>query len=178
MKKINNIIPIAFIIVTIMFSGCKKDEKVPIDLNANAGNDQIVKPLDEVILDGSKSSGSVVFTYSWKYTGTAPEADINFQNTTTATPTFTATEAGLYTFSLTISAEGQTSEDVVLVTATGALEIGGTLTEDTHLKNIENDPDLPEYLLVSDLIIPGGSTLTVGEYVRIPRRNLINLKDI
>ena len=167
MKKINNIIPIAFIIVTIMFSGCKKDEKVPIDLNANAGNDQIVKPLDEVILDGSKSSGSVVFTYSWKYTGTAPEADINFQNTTTATPTFTATEAGLYTFSLTISAEGQTSEDVVLVTATGALEIGGTLTEDTHLKNIENDPDLPDYLLVSDLIIPVGITLTVGENVRI-----------
>jgi hypothetical protein len=168
MKKLIKNVLIAAFTAAVLFSACKKeDDPAPINLVANAGPDQFVKPLDEVLLDGSKSSANVGFTYSWKYTGIVPEEDINFQNTTTATPTFVATENGLYTFSLTISAEGQKSEDVVIVTASGALGLGGTLTQDTVLTNIENDPELPDYLLGSDLIIPEGITLTIEENVRI-----------
>ncbi len=138
-----------------------------ITLKANAGADQMVDPQMQVTLDGSASSGPSGFTYSWRYTGTVPENDINFQNTTSANPTFSPPTAGLYTFSLTISFDGQTDEDVVLVQATGALTIGGTLDADLSLKNVENNPELPDYLIDSDLIVPDGITLTIEENVRI-----------
>ena len=164
MKTIKTI-SIFFYSLVIILSGCKKDDLIPI--LADAGEDQVVKPTTEVLLDGTKSSGPDGFNYSWSYTGLVPEADINFQDKTTATPSFIPPEGGLYAFTLTVSHGGLTSEDVILVEATGALTIGGTLTGNTILKNNENDPDLPDYIIESDLIVPSGITLTIESHVRL-----------
>ena len=166
MKNMKSYFQIATLSILFLISGCKKDEDV-ITLVANAGSDQVVKPTKMVTLNGSGSSGPDGFTYSWKYSGLVPESEINFQNSTSASPSFIPPEAGLYSFTLTISANGSSSEDVVLIEATGALTIGGTLTENTTLKNIENDPDLADYFLDSDLIIPEGITLTIESHVKV-----------
>ena len=152
--------------LSAILSGCKKEEVI-IPLSAKAGPDQTVEPLDEVTLDGSESIGPEGFTYQWQYRGTVPETNINFQGANTFSPTFTAPEAGLYEFTLTISHNGLTDEAVVLVQATGAIRIGGTLASNTNLKNIENNPDLPDYVIESDLIVPAGITLTIESNVKI-----------
>ena len=169
MKKTLHFTLTVVLFLSLILLGCKKDEEIIPEppLSAKAGPDQTVKPLDEVTLDGSASTGPDGFTYLWAYKGTAPESEINFQNTTTVSPTFTPPEAGLFEFTLTISHNGLTDEDVVLVQATGAIRIGGTLNGNTNLINIENDPDLPDYVIESDLIVPEGITLTIENDVKI-----------
>ncbi len=160
---------ISLLLLTLLVLSCSDDDNDDpvITLKANAGPDQMVKPKEMVTLDGSASNGPAGFTYSWTFTGTVPENEINFQNTSSANPTFTPPTAGQYTFSLTIAFEGQTDQDVVVVEATGALTIGGTLDGDLSLKNVENNPELADYLIDSDLIVPEGITLTIEENVRI-----------
>ena len=102
-------IVISFILILAVSFSCNNNDTPGVTLIANAGPDQMVKPNQAVTLDGSASSGPSGFTYSWMYTGTIPEGDINFQNSTTANPTFTPPIAGLYTFSNTIFFEGQLS---------------------------------------------------------------------
>jgi len=160
--KIKFIIPITTV---LLFSfGCKKDD---IFLKANAGTDILVQALEQVILDGSNSTGPDGFTYLWEYNGTVPEEEINFQNKTSVNPNFTPPKTGLYAFTLTISFGDNTSEDVVLVEASGAAELGGTLETDTYLKSIEDDPDLADYYINTDLIVPEGITLTIEDNVTI-----------
>ena len=165
MKPAINYIQILFLTLVFIATSCDKNDTNP--LVANAGPDQIVKPTEMVTLDGSGSSGPDGFTYSWKYTGTVPETEINFQNPASVSPTFTPPQNGLYSFTLTISAGGRTNEDVVLIEVTGALTIGGTLTDDTYLKNIDHEPDEADYILESDLVIPNGITLTIESHVRV-----------
>ena len=168
MKKLLSYSLSTLLLLVVVLFGCKEDEIIPeIPLSANAGPDQTVMPLDDVTLDGSESTGPEGFTYSWKYKGTVPESDINLQGANTVSPTFSAPEAGLYEFTLMVSHNGLTDEDVVLVQATGAIRIGGTLTGNTNLINIENDPDLPDYVIESDLIVPDGITLTIESDVII-----------
>ena len=157
------------LLMSVILFGCKKDDEIvpEVPLIAKAGPDQTVKPLDEVTLNGSASTGPAGFTYFWQYKGTVPETDIDLQGVNTVSPTFTAPEAGLYEFTLTITHNGLTSEDVVLVQATGAIRIGGTLEGNTNLINIENDPELADYVIESDLIVPEGITLTIESDVII-----------
>ena len=64
-------------------------------------------------------------TYSWTYEGDVPEADINFQNKNSETPTFTPTENGAYIFTLTVSANGISDTDHTTVVAEGVLASAG-----------------------------------------------------
>ena len=47
--------------------------------------------------------------------------------------------------------------------ATGGVELSGTLTEDLALVDLEPDATVPDYVVTSDLIVPDGITLSVGE---------------
>ena len=149
-------LPLLFLVV-----GCNNDEAMP--LVARAGESQMVTPLQLVTLDGSKSSGSGTLNYSWTYQGDVPEAEIDFQNATTVMPTFTPPTSGVYTFTLTVQSDGSQDMDQVTVVAFGGLEIGGVLTEDLALVNIEADEGVPDYTVTSDLEVPTGITLSVAE---------------
>ena len=148
-----------------VFASCNKDEVFP--LISNAGPDQVVKPLEQVTLDGTQSSGSEGFNYLWEYDGIVPEDEINLQNNTSANPTFTPPKAGLYAFTLNISSGSGSSSDVVLIEATGASVIGGVLVGNVTLTNIVDDPELPDYYIDTDLIVSDGITLTIESHVNI-----------
>jgi hypothetical protein len=143
-------------------AACSSDgDSKPLD--ADAGPSQTVKPLELVTLDGSASTGPDGFTYSWAYSGEIAESEIDFQNTTTANPTFVPPEAAVYTFTLTTQSGSQVSTDQVTVQATGGIELSGTLTEDLELINIEPNASVPDYVVTSDLIVPDGITVSVAE---------------
>jgi hypothetical protein len=114
-----------FFLLVIMLSSCKEDEMEDIQIMANAGPVQNVKLNDLVTLNGSASSGPEGMTYSWTYEGDVPEADINFQNKNTEKPTFTPTENGVYSFTLTVSANGITDTDHTAVVSEGVLASAG-----------------------------------------------------
>ncbi len=161
---------IFLIALTILtFSSCSDDDPVsppddqPTALNAKAGLNQEAEINETVTLDGSKSTGPSGFTYSWTYTGKIPESEINFQNKTTAKPTFVLPSAGLYEFTLTIAHGDSSNSDETTVLVGGAIELGGTLTEDLKLRNIQSDASKPDYIVKSDLVVPAGITLSIVE---------------
>ena len=136
MKKIS----ILLIIILSLFINysCSEDEiPDPIDLVADAGSSQQVKPFDKVTLDGTGSTGPEGFTYEWTYIGDVPEEEISFEGKNTAQPTFIPPIGDIYTFILKVTSGSDTDEDDVVISAGGAIEIGGTLTEDMELENGE-----------------------------------------
>ena len=157
MKKL---IFVIILIIPLIYAGCKKKDD-PVQLVASAGNSQTVKPLELVTLDGTASTGPEGFTYSWSYQGDVPESEIDFQNKNTVTPTFTPPKGEIYYFTLTTTSADQLSSDEVTVVASGGIEIGGTLSQDLALEDIEPDADVPDYIVTSDLIVPNGITLSV-----------------
>lgn len=165
MKKIIITSCIVFIIAA-MLSSCSEDDNGPnqgpneIPLKAEAGPDQTVAPFTVVTLDGSASTGPESgINYEWIITNSASEIYLNHDGNDQSKVTFEPKVNGIYTFTLRITTESNFSEDYVTVTVTGALTLGGTLTETTTLVDVDPDSGLPDYILNSDLIIPDGVTL-------------------
>ena len=148
----------------IFLISCSEENSTgPISLIADAGPTQQVDPLDLVSLDGTGSVGPEGFTYLWSYSGDVPESEINFENITSAQPTFIPPTNDIYTFTLKVSSGGSSDEDQVVVVTEGPVKIGGTLTEDLILTNIQPDASLPDYLVTGDLIIENGIKLSIIE---------------
>lgn len=73
---------------------------------ANAGVSQTVNGGSLIRLDGTGSNDSdfgTVLTYRWSYVAGGPVEDVILSDTASAEPTFRATRAGFYTFSLTVN---------------------------------------------------------------------------
>ena len=150
-----------FMLLIIAISACKKEEDKL--LTANAGTDQTVVPYELVQLNGSVSSGSDGYTIFWTYDGVVLEEEINFQDVNTLTPSFIPPKPGVYLFTLAVSLDGESSSDVVKIEAIGAVDIGGTLSENLVLKNLQTDPEKPDYMISSDLVVPSGLSCTIEE---------------
>ena len=152
-------------LILIISTSCKKedDKDESIQLIPNAGMVQQVEINELVTLDATGSTGPAGFSYAWTYDGDVPENEINFQNKNTAKPSFIPPSGGVYTFTLTISYQGASASDETAVLAGGSIEIGGTLTEDLVLKNVQPNSSFPDYTVTSDLIIPEGKTLSIVE---------------
>jgi hypothetical protein len=148
--------------LSCLFS-CSDSSTEPIVLVADAGPGQQVNPLDLVTLDGTKSQGPDGFTYLWTYSGDVPQSEINFEDSTSAQPTFIPPRSDLYTFTLKVSSGGESDEDEVVIFTEGAVEIGGTLTEDLALTNIQPNASMPDYIVTEDLVVPDGITLSIIE---------------
>lgn len=162
------------VIMLVVFSACDKDEATspPIPLHADAGINQTTTPFKEITLDGSASEGPDGFLYEWSYSGNVPEDEINFQDITTAHPTFVPPTNDVYTFTLEVISGEDSSKDQVTIITAGAVEIGGTLTENMILTNIQPDAELPDYIVTSDLVVDDGFVLSVAdENVRIEFRS-------
>jgi hypothetical protein len=88
---------------------------------ANAGSDQSVGQGAQVILDGSGSNdpdnGPAVLTYHWTQKS---GATITLNNVDTPSPSFKATAAGVYRFTLTVSDGSASAEDEVQITVADA----------------------------------------------------------
>ena len=153
---------IKYVAIFVALIGCSKDDD-PISLIADAGTNQQVSPMETVTLDGSNSKGPGGFTYEWSYIGEVPESEINFAGKTTANPTFIPPKSTLYSFTLKVSSGGNYDFDEVNVVASGAIEIGGTLSEDLDLYNIEPDPTLPDYIVSTDITVENGIKLSLKE---------------
>ena len=164
--RIKNYAPIVYFLIFLIITSCSSDDPVspPNDtLNAKAGLNQQVEINETVTLDGSASTGPTGFTYSWTYEGNIPESEINFQNKNSAKPTFVPPANAIYSFRLTISYQSSSASDETTVLAGGSLEIGGTLTSDLQLKNIQPNSSFPDYTVTSDLIVPDGIKLLIAE---------------
>jgi len=153
--RFNNYALIVLFLFSLIVVSCSSEDPVsppgddPTVLVAKAGSNQGVEISATVTLDGTGSTGPEGFTYSWVYEGDVPESDINFQNKTSATPTFVPPANGVYSFTLTISFQDSSDSDETTVLAGGSLEIGGTLTEDLELKNIQPNSSLPDYTVIN-----------------------------
>ena len=92
-------------------------------LTADAGPDQTVDEGDTVRLDGRGSTGPDNLTYSWRQTG---GPSVRLEDANTVRPRFTApsdlTEDVTLTFTLTVSADGDSHSDTVEVTVS-ALQV-------------------------------------------------------
>ncbi len=162
MKKVSTslIFLFAFCGILMLDSCSKKDDPAPTPLTANAGADQTVSPFTPVTLDGSASTGANTFNYEWKYTGSIPVSEINFNSSNEKIATFVPPKNGLYQFTLRITEGNQFSEDAVTVTVTGVITLSGTLTENLILKDLEPDPTKPDYKITEDLKVLSGKTIT------------------
>jgi len=163
MRILKILSPLIIGLAFFLFTACTKDDDPMPELIANAGPPQNAK-IDEIVtLDGTGSSGPGDLTYSWTYQGSIPESEINFQNKNSSAPTFVPNKNGNYSFTLTIRSGDNTSTDQTVVIVSGAVEIGGVLTEDLILQNLESDASLPDYIVTSDLVIPGGFSLRIAD---------------
>jgi hypothetical protein len=161
MKKI---LPFIIILAFVFIYSCSDDEDTdPASLKADAGFDQQVKPKELVTLDGSRSQGPSGFAYDWSYVGEVPESEIGLEGKNTSNPTFTPPRDGIYYFTLRVSSGGESDTDEVTVVATGAVEIGGILTEDLYLENLQSDESLPDYIVTSDLTVEDGIKIVFTE---------------
>ncbi|MBK7650320.1 MAG: hypothetical protein IPJ20_05600 [Flammeovirgaceae bacterium] len=167
MKKIIITLCVALIAAVSFLSSCSEDDNqgpaqgpAEIPLKSDAGPDQTVAPFTVVTLDGSASTGPTSgISYQWIINTTAGDINLSSTGSQQAKATFEPKVNGVYAFTLRITNGNNFSEDQVTVTVSGALTLGGTLTQTTTLVDIDPNPEMPDYILSSDLIIPNGVTL-------------------
>ncbi|WP_054112775.1 PKD domain-containing protein [Marinagarivorans algicola] len=100
----------------VLIDSASTENSAPV---ANAGLDKTRMAFEPITLNGTRSqdpdtliTGNVALNYVWEQTA-GPA--ITLQNAHTATPTFTPTKAGVYTFALTVD-DGELSSSVDTVT--------------------------------------------------------------
>ena len=148
-----------------LFIGCSKTEEPGAStVTVDAGTDQTVSLSETVTLSGSGSDsagGQLFFIWEIKE---APATSFAFiLNPLAAQTSFTPDVEGSYTIELTATNEAGTSatDEVIITVEQGdtPTEIGGSISEDTHLVNIFDDPSLPDYIASSDVFVTANLTI-------------------
>jgi hypothetical protein len=145
----------------IVFQSCEKEGDEPVPLVADAGEDFTAAALTTVQLDGTGSTPANEIGYEWDYSGPVPIEQINFSGQGTATPTFTPPRNGEYSFTLTITRSNEFTTDHVIVSVEGFIDLS-TVTQNTTLKDIEPDPNKPDYKISNILVLNGTANLTAN----------------
>ncbi len=144
--KIHNIITI-LLLVTGLFSNCKKDEP-DLELIARTGANTTVSIGDTVWLDASFSSGPE-YEINWSFHNQPGDDTIAFSNSDSAF--FIPSYNGDYQVQLTINSGGFFSSDYMDVIVSGALIIKD-ITSNTRLKKIALT-DEPDYIVTDELTV-------------------------
>ncbi len=137
----------------VLIDSASNENSAPV---ANAGVDQTRLAFTPITLNGTRSqdpdtliTGGVALNYLWEQTAGPATA---LQNAHTATPTFTATKAGVYTFALTVD-DGDLSSNIDTVTLL-------ITTPDNQTPVADAGPD-QQFIL-------GGSVTLDGSYSQDP----------
>jgi hypothetical protein len=138
-------------------------------LTANAGPDQEASVGVPVTLSSEASidSNGDGYLIVWNLESLPAGSAASISNPGSEIVSFTPDVEGLYEVRLTISNNLGESSDLVTISAiaSGSVEIGGTYNEALHLTNIVDDPDVPDYIVTSDITM--NAELSVDEGVRI-----------
>ncbi|MCB0497157.1 MAG: PKD domain-containing protein [Cyclobacteriaceae bacterium] len=148
-----------------LFIGCNKTENPETSsVTADAGADQSISLGETVSLSGtgSDSAGGQVF-YLWELKETPTSSFAFILNPITAQTSFTPDVEGSYVAQLTVTNEDGTfaTDDVTIMVEQGdePTEIGGSITTDTHLINIFDDPTVPDYIASSNVNVSAELTI-------------------
>lgn len=102
------------LLLTVFCISCRKDGTV----KADAGGDkQITMPLNRVVLDGRRSRVSHQGTYVWTIVDGPPKG--RFSSYRSSITELAGLTQGTYRIELTVTAQGETSKDSVLLTVGG-----------------------------------------------------------
>lgn len=160
--------------IVVLLAACSGDDDAANadttnTLTANAGVDQNIATLVEVVLDGTASSDSAnaVFEYSWAFIS-RPNGSLSvLEAANTASPSFLPDLNGVYEIRLTIRNAEFESSDTVSVTVSQAtpntaIELGGAIREDMVLTNTVATPGVPDYCVTRNIDLSAVMTIEPG----------------
>lgn len=178
MKRLAQFLMFTFAIV--IFVSCEEEgEGENHGLTAEAGPNQEVNVGQAVTLNSSGSSDITGEGYSsfWSFDAIPEGSTATINNAGSETATFTPDVAGDYLVNLTISNSMGESSDGLTITAiaSGTTEIGGSYNEDLHLLNIVEDPDMPDYLVTSDITLNARLIIDPGVHIAVMSDNRIRV---
>ncbi len=177
MKRLAQLLMFTFAIVILV--SCEEEEGVNHGLTAEAGSNQEVSVGQAVTLNSGGSSDVAGEGYSsfWSFDAIPEGSTAIINNSDSETATFTPDVPGDYLVNLTISNSMGESSDGLTITAiaSGTTEIGGSYSEDLHLLNIVEDPDMADYLVTSDITINARLTIDPGVRIAVMSDNRIRV---
>jgi hypothetical protein len=167
------------IILTFTLISCEEEETAEHGLTAVAGTDREVAVGQTVELNSGASIDLTGegFNSSWNFVSRPEGSSANLNNANSDVATFVPDVAGDYLVSLTISNSlGQSSDEVTLTAiAAGTQEIGGTYSEELHLVNINENPDIPDYIVTSNLSMSAKLRIDPGVRIEVMSDVLIRI---
>ncbi|EOZ98750.1 PKD domain containing protein [Indibacter alkaliphilus LW1] len=137
-------------------------------LVANAGTDREIQVNTPVQLDGSGSSdgNQLPFTYHWTFKSRPANSTAALTNHTQEKPGFTPDQLGLYEVELKIANQtGEKTATVKLTAVAGAPAsnvINQDITQDRVLEDINEDPNVPDYIVTADIAVKAKLTVMPG----------------
>jgi hypothetical protein len=104
-------------------------------------------------------------------------APASITSATTMIATFVPDVAGDYAVQLTISnlIGESTDQMIVSVSAPETIEIGGSHNQDLHLTKLSDNPDVPDYIVTSNLTMNARLTIDPGVRIEVGNDNLIRI---
>jgi parallel beta-helix repeat protein len=173
---------IYFFILTLLVSltSCDEEETTPLHgLTANAGSDQTAMVGETVNLNASSSLdlNGDGFNVAWSFSSRPDGSTASISSATSMAATFVPDLAGDYSVQLTISNLMGESTDQILVSVTApeTVEIGGSYSQDLHLTKLSDNPDVPDYIVTSNLTMSARLTIDPGVRIEVMSDNLIRV---
>lgn len=168
------------IILTFTLISCEDEETAEHGLTAVAGIDREVAVGQTVELnsDASIDLTGEGFNSNWSFVSRPDGSSATLNNANSDIATFVPDVAGDYLVSLTISNSlGQSSDEVTLTAiAAGTQEIGGTYSEELHLVNINENPEIPDYIVTSNLTMTARLRIDHGVRIEVMSDVLIRIR--
>ncbi|MDF9799003.1 PKD repeat protein [Catalinimonas alkaloidigena] len=155
----------------LIMVSCEEEETPKPDnkLEANAGADQQVEVNSLVTLDGSasKDGNGETFNYAWTLKTQPAASEAELKDKTVAKPTITPDAAGEYVIELKISNESGSDTDEVTIKVSAAPDntatiIDADIAQDRVLKNVFEDPELPDYHVSAMVAVNAKLTIEPG----------------
>jgi hypothetical protein len=181
MKRLSLLLlPLTFILAFV-FTACEEDDTALHGLTADAGADREVSVGQTVELNSGASNdmNGDGFNSNWSFVSRPEGSSSTINNADSEIATFVPDVAGDYLVKLSISNSLGESTDEVLLTAinAGTQEIGGTYSEELHLINLVENPDVPDYIVTSSLTMAARLKIDPGVRIDVTSDVLIRIRN-
>ncbi|MFN2395560.1 MAG: PKD domain-containing protein [Bacteroidales bacterium] len=181
MKRLSTILLPFIFILAFIFTACEEDDTALHGLTAEAGTDREVSVGQTVELNSGASTdmNGEGFNSNWSFVSRPAGSSSTINNADSELATFVPDVAGDYLVNLTISNGLGESSDEVLLTAinAGTQDIGGTYSEELHLINLVENPDVPDYIVTSGLTMTARLRIDPGVRIDVTSDVLIRIRN-